>query len=100
MDINDLMVFWNHANCKVIDIRRTTIRAGESIRSYSLPSNLLLMSVRGKATANLGEQFHRLQRFTVLHAGKGDVLNIVVGSEGMDYYCQPMSPAPHSCSKH
>ncbi|AIQ21280.1 AraC family transcriptional regulator [Paenibacillus sp. FSL H7-0357] len=86
MDINDLMVSWNHANCKVIDIRRTTISAGESIRSYSVPSNLFLMSVRGKATAYLGEQFHRLQRFTVLHAGKGDVLNIVAGSEGMDYY--------------
>lgn len=57
MDINDLMVFWNHANCKVIDIRRTTISAGESIRSYSVPSNLFLMSVRGKAkflcTANV-----------------------------------------------
>ena len=86
MDINDLIALWNHANCKVIDIRRITIRAGESLLSYNVPSSLFLMSIRGNATANLGRQVHRVQRFTVLHAGKGTVLGIVAGSEGLDYY--------------
>jgi iron complex transport system substrate-binding protein len=86
MNINDLIVLWNHAHCKVMDIRRITIRAGESIRSYHVPSSLFLMSIRGNGTANLGREFHRMQRFTVLHAGKGAVLDIVAGSEGMDYY--------------
>ncbi|WP_019908828.1 AraC family transcriptional regulator [Paenibacillus sp. HW567] len=86
MDINDLIVIWNHVNCKVIDIRRITIRAGESIRSYYVPSNLFLMSIRGNATAKLGREVYRMQRFTVLHAGKGALLDIAAGSEGLEYY--------------
>ncbi|MFC0333639.1 helix-turn-helix domain-containing protein [Paenibacillus sepulcri] len=86
MDINDLIALWNHAFCKVIDIRRTTIKAGESIRSYYVPSSLFLMSIRGHAAVNLGREFYQLQRFTVIHAGKGAVLDIVAGSEDLDYY--------------
>ncbi|MBP1991638.1 AraC family transcriptional regulator [Paenibacillus eucommiae] len=86
MDINDLIVLWNHAHCKVIDIRRITIAAGQSIRSYYVPSSLFLMSIRGNATANLGGAYHQMQRFTVLHAGKGTVLDIAADSEGVDYY--------------
>ncbi|MEK3863233.1 AraC family transcriptional regulator [Paenibacillus sp. FSL H7-0716] len=86
MDINDLIAVWNHANCKVVDIRRMTHRPGESIPSYYVPSRLFLMSIRGNATVNLGSEVHRLQRFTVLHVGKGTVLNIDAGSEGLDYY--------------
>ncbi|OMD62478.1 AraC family transcriptional regulator [Paenibacillus odorifer] len=86
MDINDLIAVWNHANCKVVDIRRMTLRPGESIPSYYVPSRLFLMSIHGNATVNLGSQVHRLQRFTVLHVGKGTVLNIDAGSEGLDYY--------------
>ncbi|MGO4537751.1 AraC family transcriptional regulator [Paenibacillus sp. 2TAB19] len=86
MNIDDLIALWNHVNCKVIDIRRITVKAGESIRSYHVPSSLFLMSIRGNATVNLGTEFHRMQRFTVLHAGKGAVLDLVAGSEGLDYY--------------
>ncbi len=57
MEINDLIVLWNHANCKVIDIRRVTIRAVESISSYKVPSSFFIMSIRGNATANLGREF-------------------------------------------
>jgi hypothetical protein len=86
LDINDLITLWNQANCKVIDIRRITIRAGESPLSYKVPSTLFLMSVRGNATAELDRQIYRLERFTVLHAGKDSVLSLAAGSEGLDYY--------------
>ncbi|QJD86013.1 AraC family transcriptional regulator [Cohnella herbarum] len=86
MDINDLIVLWNHADCKIIDIRRITIKAGESISSYYVPSSLFLLSIRGDATANLGREFHRMQRFTVLHTGKGTILDINAGNEGLEYY--------------
>jgi len=86
MDINELMALWNHLNAKVIDIRRNTIRAGESIRGYYVPSSLFVMTIRGNATANLGREFHRVQRFTVLHASKGTEFDIAAGSEGLDYY--------------
>jgi len=86
MDINELIALWDHANCKIIDIRRMTIRAGESIRAYYVPSNLFLMSIRGHATASLGQEYYRIQRFTVLHASKGSILNMVAGSEGLEYY--------------
>jgi len=86
MDINELIARWNHANCKIIDIRRTTIRAGDSMRSYYVPSNLFLMSIRGHATASLGREYYRMQRFTVLHASKGSVLSMDAGSEGLEYY--------------
>lgn len=87
MEINDLILLWNHAHCKVVDIRRITIGAGESIRSYYVPSSLFLMSIRGNATVKLGWDVHRVQRFTVLHAGKGATLDIFADSEGLDYYC-------------
>jgi len=86
MDINELIALWNHANCKIIDIRRMTIRAGESISSYYVPSSLFLMSIRGNATAILGGEYYQMQRFTVLHAGKGSLLSMNAGSEGLDYY--------------
>ncbi|MBJ6360764.1 AraC family transcriptional regulator [Paenibacillus sp. GCM10012307] len=86
MDINGLIALWNHANSKVIDIRRATISPGESIRSYYVPSGLFLMSITGNAAASLGQKYYRMQRFTVLHAGKGTMLDIVAGSEGLDYY--------------
>ncbi|MFF2483499.1 AraC family transcriptional regulator [Paenibacillus sp. NPDC058071] len=86
MDINDLIVQWNHANCTIMDVRRITLGAGESIRSYCVPSSLFLMSIRGNAAVHLAGEVHRVQRFTVLHAGKGAVLDIVAGSEGLDYY--------------
>ena len=87
MDGNDLIVLWNHVNCKIMDVRRITIQAGESIRSYHVPSSLFLMSIRGNAAVSLAGNVHRLQHFTVFHAGKGAVLDIVAGSEGLEYYC-------------
>ncbi|AIQ57586.1 AraC family transcriptional regulator [Paenibacillus borealis] len=86
MDINDLITLWNQASCKIIDIRRVTAKPGESLLSYKAPSSLFLMSVRGNATAEVDQQIHRVQRFTVIHAGKGTVLSIAAGSEGLDYY--------------
>jgi len=86
MNVNDLILLWNHANCAIKDVRRITLKAGESLRSYRVPSSLFLMSVRGHATAYLGGEVHRLQRVTVLHAGKGAVLDIDAESEGVDYY--------------
>ncbi|MEK0314974.1 AraC family transcriptional regulator [Cohnella sp. 56] len=86
MDINDLIILWNHANCKVIDVRRTTIGAGEAMRAYYVPSGLFVMSVRGHATASVGGEVQSLQQFTVLHAGRGTMLDLAAGSEGLDYY--------------
>lgn len=86
MDINDHILLWNYAYCRVLDVRRVTIEAGQSLRSYRVPASLLLMSIRGSATVRLGDEIHRAQRFTVVHAGKGAVLDIIAGSEGLDYY--------------
>ncbi|MFF2886047.1 AraC family transcriptional regulator [Paenibacillus sp. NPDC057967] len=86
MDIKDFIDLWNHAHGKVIDIRRISLKAGESLSSYHVPSNIFLMSIRGNATLNLGLDFYRMQRFTVLHAGKGVKLDMTVGSDGLEYY--------------
>ncbi|MDG0811330.1 hypothetical protein [Cohnella rhizosphaerae] len=86
MDVNQLIALWNHAECKVVDVRRTTIGASESVYRYRVPSSLFLISVRGEAEAHVGREVHRMQRVTVLHAGKGAVLDLVAGSAGLDYY--------------
>ncbi|WP_391573271.1 AraC family transcriptional regulator, partial [Cohnella sp.] len=100
MNINDLIASWNYASCKVIDIRRITIKAGDSIRSYRVPSSLFLMSIRGNATVHLGQDFYDMQHFTVIHAGKGNVLDIDAGMQDLDYYSiyykggvQPLAPS-------
>ncbi len=100
MNINDLIASWNYASCKVIDIRRITIKAGDSIRSYRVPSSLFLMSIRGNATVHLGQDVYDMQHFTVIHAGKGNVLDIDAGMQDLDYYSiyykggvQPLAPS-------
>ncbi|MFD2330929.1 AraC family transcriptional regulator [Cohnella sp. GCM10020058] len=86
MDVNQQIALWNHADCKVVDVRRITMRAGESIRGYRVPSSMFLMSVRGDATARLDGEARRMLRFAVLHAGKGAMLDLVASSAGLDYY--------------
>ncbi len=86
MDINEQILLWSNAQCKIIDIRRITMKAAEQTSSYLVPSGLFLMSIRGHAMARLNGSPHPLNRFTVLHTHKGDRLDILAGNAGCDYY--------------
>ncbi|MBW4083701.1 AraC family transcriptional regulator [Paenibacillus sp. S150] len=86
MDFNDYMKLWNYAHCKVMDVRRISMKAGECISAYVVPSSLFLMSIRGSGSVMLDGAAHPIRRYTVLHTGKGVRLDIQAGRGGLDYY--------------
>ncbi|MCW3793398.1 AraC family transcriptional regulator [Paenibacillus sp. LS1] len=86
MDIPNHMLLWNHAYCKMYDVRRVMFKPGQSVRSYAVPASLLILSVRGSAQIMLNETAHSARRFQVFHTGKGSNLTIEPGPEGYEYY--------------
>jgi iron complex transport system substrate-binding protein len=100
MDINEQMKLWDNAHCKVLDIRRVSMKEGERMRAYVVPAGLFLMSFRGGAAAALDGAAHEIKRYTVLHAGKGSLLDLHAAGDGLDYYsvyykASDFSPAPY-----
>ncbi|OBZ17091.1 AraC family transcriptional regulator [Bacillus sp. FJAT-26390] len=86
MEIHDHIVLWNHAYCKIIDIRHVIMRPNESLYPYPVPASIFLMSVRGSAQLKLDGIEHNVRRFKIFHTGKGAVLDICAGQEGFEYY--------------
>ncbi|WP_141502479.1 AraC family transcriptional regulator [Paenibacillus luteus] len=86
MEIHDHIVLWNHAYCKIIDVRRIRMRSNESLSRYSVPASIFVMSTRGNAQVKLDGTEHNANGFKVLHAGKGAILEIYPGEEGFEYY--------------
>ncbi|PQP83032.1 AraC family transcriptional regulator [Paenibacillus sp. PCH8] len=86
MDIFNHMLLWNHAYCKIYDVRRVMLKSGQSERSYVVPASLLILSVRGSAQVMLNETAYSARRFHIFHTGKGSVLTMEAGPEGYEYY--------------
>lgn len=86
MEIHEHIRLWDHAYCRIVDIRRVIMHAGEGLQSYFIPASLFVMSVRGSAQLIVDGTVHGVRRFKVLHAGKGAILNISAGEEGFEYY--------------
>ncbi|WP_246096506.1 AraC family transcriptional regulator [Paenibacillus sinopodophylli] len=86
MDINDHIMLWSHAHCRLADIRRIILKAGQSASPYTIPASVFLMSVRGTAEFSLGGTAYTVARVNLFHAGKGVLLNIHAGADGFEYY--------------
>jgi len=86
MIINDQLLLWNHASIKVLDVRHSVLRAGEAVQSYRLPTSVFLFATRGEAYIKLDEEKHVVQRFQIIHSGKGTMLDIFLAEEEFEYY--------------
>ncbi|GGH15002.1 AraC family transcriptional regulator [Paenibacillus segetis] len=85
MKLNDHILLWNHVFIKVMDVRHNMLDKGEKLSNYRLPTSAFLYVVRGSSKVWLDQNLHRVERFHVLHSGKGTCLNIVTDDD-LDYY--------------
>ncbi|WP_256703227.1 hypothetical protein [Paenibacillus peoriae] len=85
MKLNDHILLWNHVFIQVMDVRHKKIEKGEELRTYRLPASAFLYAVRGNARVRLDDSIHRVERFHVLHGGKGMCLSILA-EEVLEYY--------------
>lgn len=85
MNINDHILLWNHVFVRIIDVRHMVVAPGEELQPYRLPSSAFLYVVRGEGDVYLDHSRHRVERFHVLHGGKGTRLQILQES-GLEYY--------------
>jgi len=83
---NDHIRLWNHASIKVLDVRHHKMRLGEELQSYRLPASGFLYTTEGSANVRLDGEPYRVERFHVLHGGKGMCLDIDVTEEDFEYY--------------
>jgi iron complex transport system substrate-binding protein len=80
------MRLWNHAALRVLDVRHTTLQAGESFRAYQLPASVFLFTSRGRARVLLDDREYAADKCLICHAGKGTFLDIVQVIEPFEYY--------------
>ncbi|SDT08677.1 iron complex transport system substrate-binding protein [Paenibacillaceae bacterium GAS479] len=85
MKVNDHLLLWNHASIKVMDVRHTVMEPGDELRSYRLPSSTFIYSVRGSAQVWMDENRIFVDRFHVLHGGKGMCLDIAA-QDSFEFY--------------
>ncbi|RXZ82550.1 helix-turn-helix domain-containing protein [Paenibacillaceae bacterium] len=86
MEWSEHIALWNEAHIHLIDIRHKTLAIGEQLRSSQLPASGYLFAVRGEARLQLDDVRHTVNGFYILHAGKGQHLQITPLSETFDYY--------------
>ncbi|MGG1639476.1 ABC transporter substrate-binding protein [Paenibacillus sp. NRS-1760] len=85
MKMSDHLMLWNHASIKVMDIRHTVMEPGEELRSYRLPTSAFFYAIRGSAQMWSDGTMHMVNRFHVLHGGKGMCLDITA-HDAFEYY--------------
>lgn len=71
MDSSNLLLMWNYAYIKIIDVRHIQLNAGERLSSYKLPAHAFLVVAAGEALVSFHHYHHRLSSFHLLHGGKG-----------------------------
>jgi len=85
MKMSDHLLLWNHASIKVMDIRHNVMEPGEELRSYRLPTSAFFYAIRGNAQVWLDGTVLMVERFHVLHGGKGMCLDITA-HDALEYY--------------
>lgn len=83
MDWNNRILLWERVSVAVVDVRRARLDRGERL-TYRLPASAYLYGMAGTAQTRVGGEATTAGRFTVLHAGKGAVLD-VTAEDTFDY---------------
>ncbi len=83
--LNEQALLWNQAFIKILDIRQTILEQGERTDAYRIPSSAFLYVTRGSGQFVLDGNEHHINRFSLLHGGKGLSLEILA-DELLEYY--------------
>ena len=86
MDVHDHIAIWNYTYCRLLDVRRVSLKPDEPTRPYKAPASLFIMCIRGSAQVQVDGEWHPLSRFKILHTGKGASLDFQAGEDGFEYY--------------
>jgi iron complex transport system substrate-binding protein len=76
---------WDTSWIQLVDIRQHVIRR-QSKQQHLLPASSFIFVVRGQGAVWLDGDRYQLERFFVLHAGKGSNIRFEVGHEDVTYY--------------
>ncbi|OBZ18323.1 hypothetical protein A8L34_01685 [Bacillus sp. FJAT-27264] len=85
MHLKDHLKLWNHAHIKIMDVRRTTLNAGDNAPPYRLPSSAFLYAARGGARVMLDKNSYQFNHAHVLHGGKGTLVELFLEEEGLEF---------------
>lgn len=72
---------WNYASVRILDVRHMHLDATEKPYSYRLPASAFAMITRGRAKLLMDGTEITVERFYVLHGGKGTCLEIEIDPE-------------------
>lgn len=85
MSLQKQMALWNHAAIKVLDVRRSVVHPGESVRFYRLPASMFLYAHKGQGQLSINGAAQTIDCCRVGHAGKGASVDIARVTEPIDY---------------
>lgn len=68
---------WTLSSITLIDMRRQTLYSDHPVRQYRLPSSMFVFAYGGKAEVRLDGMLCSVERFGLLHGGKGSSLTIL-----------------------
>ncbi|MCY9662384.1 AraC family transcriptional regulator [Paenibacillus chondroitinus] len=86
MQLEDQLHLWYQAAVKIMDVRHVKMTSGESLSAYRLPSNAFIFALQGGASIALDDRDYAVQKFHLLHGGKGSYLDIKLTEDIFEYY--------------
>ncbi|MBW4081912.1 AraC family transcriptional regulator [Paenibacillus sp. S150] len=86
MNLKDHILLWNHAYIDIIDIRRSSFSGGAADIRYKLPASAYLYVIHGSGKLLVDEIIHEFRSASIVHGGKGTVIEILRTEEALEYY--------------
>ncbi|BBI30970.1 ABC transporter substrate-binding protein [Cohnella abietis] len=104
MESSETIRLWAKTPVKVIDIRHFSLKPGEQLQAYNLPTSAFLFINHGEARLKLDGMEATQAHFQVAHGGKNVCLNIWCLDHPVDYYLILYKPVydrsgPSMCSQ-
>jgi iron complex transport system substrate-binding protein len=85
-NLEDAIHIWNRASITLLDIRHNLISPQDSLRRYRLPSSAFIYTGGASAEVLLNDTSYQIDRFSLIHGGKGTELSITPTNNWLEYY--------------
>ncbi len=74
--IDAIACIWIRSTISVMDVRLTNIYREHPLRQYKMPSSMFIYAYGGAGQIELNQTLFGMERFGLIHGGKGTMLNI------------------------
>ena len=78
--------FWNQTFVDIVDVQHVELLEGERLRLPQLTHSVFIFGLKGSADTILEERIQRIERFCVLHGGRGNALQLTALDKGFVCY--------------